>query len=196
MPTYLDEESKKLVTVSTDKGLLRYNRLPFGVASAPAIFQRVIEGILSGIHHVYVYMDDVLVANDTEAEHLSTLEEVLARLEQYGVRLNKAKCKFMLPSVEYLGYHTGDGVRPTQEKLQAIVDAPAPKDVSQLKSFLGLVNYYSKFLPHLANTLAPLYALLTKHQQWCWGAEQEEACKRAKHQMLCWRTLIHNKGWP
>ena len=89
----LDEESNKLVTVSTHKGLFRYNRLPFGVASAPAIFQRVIEGILSGIHHVYAYMDDVLVANDTEAEHLSTLEEVLARLEQYGVRLNKAKCK-------------------------------------------------------------------------------------------------------
>ncbi|KAL5508856.1 hypothetical protein EMCRGX_G004113 [Ephydatia muelleri] len=82
----LDEESKKLVTVSTHKGLFRYNRLPFGVASAPAIFQRVIEGILSGIHHVYAYMDDVLVANDTEAEHLSTLEEVLACLEQYGVR--------------------------------------------------------------------------------------------------------------
>eukprot|EP00731_Ephydatia_muelleri_P016486 Em0009g910a len=89
-----------------------------------AIFQSVIEGILSGIHHVNAYMDDVLVTNDTEAEHLSTLEEVLARLEQYGgYGLNKAKW---------------DGVRPTQEKLQAIVDAPAPKDVSQLKSFLGL----------------------------------------------------------
>eukprot|EP00731_Ephydatia_muelleri_P003665 Em0001g3665a len=188
----LDEESKKLVTVSTHKGLFRYNRLPFGVASAPAIFQRVIEGILSGIHHVYAYMDDVLVANDTKAEHLSTLEEVLARLEQYGVRLNKAKCKFMLPSVEYLGYHiSGDGVRPTQEKLQAIVDAPAPKDVSQLKSFLGLVNYYSKFLPHLANTLAPLYALLKKHQQWCWGAEQEEAFKRAKSQLASDVVLAH-----
>ena len=80
----LDEESKKLVTVSIHKGLFRYNRLPFGVASAPAIFQSVIEGILSGIHHVNAYMDDVLVTNDTEAEHLSTLEEVLARLEQYG----------------------------------------------------------------------------------------------------------------
>ena len=188
----LDEESKKLVTVSTHKGLFQYNRLPFGVASAPAIFQRVIEGMLSGICHVNAYMDDVLVANDTEVEHLSTLEEVLARLEQYGVRLNKAKCKFMLPSVEYLGYHiSGDGVRPTQEKLQAIVDAPAPKDVSQLKSFLGLVNYYSKFLPHLANTLAPLYALLTKHQQWCWGAEQEEAFKMAKSQLASDVVLAH-----
>ena len=140
------------------------------------------------------------MANDTEVGHLSTLEEVLARLEQYGVRLNKAKCKSMLPIVEYLGYHiSGDGVRPTQEKLQAIVDAPTPKDVTQLKSFLGLVNYYSKFLPHLANTLAPLYALLTKHQQWCWGAEQEEAFKMAKSQLASdvgWRTLIHNKDWP
>ena len=105
---------------------------------------------MSGIRHVNSYMDDV-VADHTEAEHLRTVEEVLARLEQYGVRLNS---KFMLPSVEYLGFHiSGDGVRPTQEKLQAIVDAPAPKDVSHLKSFLGLVNYNSKFLHHLANTL-------------------------------------------
>ena len=86
------------------------------MASAPAIFN--IEGILSGIRHS---MDDVLVADHTEAEHLRTLEEVLARLEQYGVRLNKAKCKFMLPSVEYLGFHiSGDGARPTQEKLQSL----------------------------------------------------------------------------
>ena len=93
---------------------------------------------MSDIRLVYAYMDDVLVADHTEAEHLRTLEEVLARLELYGVQLNKAKCKFMLPSVEYLGFHiSGDGVRPTQEKLHAIVDAPTPKDISQLKSFLG-----------------------------------------------------------
>ena len=88
--------------MSTHKGLFRYKLLPFGVASVPAIFQRVIEGILSGICHINVYVDDVLVANDTEVEHLSTLEEVQARL-------NKAKCKFMLPIVEYLGYHISGG---------------------------------------------------------------------------------------
>eukprot|EP00731_Ephydatia_muelleri_P007445 Em0003g1693a len=86
-------------------------------------------------------MDDVLVADHTEAEHLRTLEEVLARLELYGVQLNKAKCKFMLPSVEYLGFHiSGDGVRPTQEKLHAIVDAPTPKDISQTGEVRSLVR--------------------------------------------------------
>eukprot|EP00731_Ephydatia_muelleri_P016508 Em0009g932a len=86
----------------------------------------------------------------------------------------------------------GDGVRPTQEKLQAIVDAPAPKDVSQLKSFLGLVNYYSKFLPppskHIGTTLC---ICLKKHQQWCWGAEQEEAFKMAKSQLASDVVLAH-----
>ena len=73
----------------------------------------------------------------------------------------------MLPSVEYLGYHiSGEGISPTKEKRRAIVDAPVPEDISQLKSFLGLVNYYAKFLPCLADTLAPLYKLLTKHQPW------------------------------
>eukprot|EP00731_Ephydatia_muelleri_P038922 Em0992g1a len=91
--------------------------------------------------------------------------------------------------VGYLGFHISrDGVRPTQEKLQAIVDAPAPKDISQLKSLLGLVNYYSKFL---ANTLAPLHALLTKHQQWFWGAKQEEAFKMAKSQLASDVVLVH-----
>ncbi|KAL5503444.1 hypothetical protein EMCRGX_G010396 [Ephydatia muelleri] len=149
----LDEESKKLVTVSTHKGLFRYNRLPFGVASAPAIFQRVIEGILSGGTPFNL------------GGSPGTFGAVWGTVEQ--------------------------GKVPTQEKLQAIVDAPAPKDVSQLKSFLGLVNYYSKFLPHLANTLAPLYALLKKHQQWCWGAEQEEAFKRTKSQLASDVVLAH-----
>ena len=91
-----------------------------------------------------------------------------------------------------MGFHiSGDGIRPTQEKIQAIVGAPAPKDVSQLQIFLGLVNYYSQFLHHLANTLAPLYALLTKHQQWCWGAEQEEAFKMAKSQLASDVVLVY-----
>ncbi|KAL5481517.1 hypothetical protein EMCRGX_G021695 [Ephydatia muelleri] len=98
----------------------------------------------------------------------------------------------LVTRVGYLGFHiSGDGIRPTQEKSQAIVGAPAPKDVSQLQIFLGLVNYYSQFLHHLANTLAPLYALLTKHQQWCWGAEQEEAFKMAKSQLASDVVLVH-----
>ena len=170
----LDEDSKKFVSISTQKGLYRYNRLPFGVASAPAIFQRTMEGLLGDIPNVHVYLDDILVSGSTRREHLLTLEKVLSRLEQAGMRLKESKCRFMLPSVEYLGHHiSADGIRPTEEKRRAIVNAPSPQDTTQLKSFLGLVTYYGKFLPHLADVLAPLYKLLSKHHPWHWGLEQE-----------------------
>ena len=188
----LDEQSKEYVTITTHKGLFRYNRMSFGVASAPAIFQRTMERILQGIPHVHVYIDDILVADSTEKEHLVTLEKVMSRLGECGIRLTRTKCKFMLPSVEYLGYHiSGEGISPTKEKRRAIVDAPVPKDISQLKSFLGLVNYYAKFLPCLADTLAPLYKLLTKHQPWSWGADQAAAFQKAKFQLTSDVLLVH-----
>eukprot|EP00731_Ephydatia_muelleri_P001377 Em0001g1377a len=150
------------------------------------------ERILQGIPHVHVYIDDILVADSTEKEHLVTLEKVMSRLGECGIKLKRTKCKFMLPSVEYLGYHiSGEGISPTKEKRRAIVDAPVPEDISQLKSFWGLVNYYAKFLPCLADTLAPLYKLLTKHQPWSWGADQAAAFQKAKFQLTSDVLLVH-----
>ena len=169
----LDEESR---TISTHKGLFCYNRWPFGVSCAPAIFQRTMEGILKGIPYVHAYLDDILVTGTSESEHLQILEQVLTRLEEVGMRLKESKCQFLLPSVEYLGYRiSGNGIQPTEEKLRAIRDAPIPRDLSQMKSFLGLLNYYGKFLPHLSSTLAPLYKMLSKGQVWHWEREQKKA---------------------
>ena len=129
----LDEESKKLVVINTHKGLFRYNRLPFGVSAAPAIFQRTIEGVLQGIPNVCVYLDDILVTGRTEQDHLRNLDTVLSRLKEAGMRLKRQKCRFMLPAVEYLGHHiSAAGLQPTTEKVRAIVEAPVPQDVSQL----------------------------------------------------------------
>ena len=183
---------RKLTTISTHKGLFCYNRLPFGVSSAPAIFQRTMEGILKGIPYVHVYLDDILVTGTSESEHLQILEQVLTRLEEVGIRLKESKCQFLLPSVEYLGYRiSGNGIQPTEEKLRAIKDAPTPRDLSQLKSFLGLLNYYGKFLPHLSSTLAPLYKMLSKEQVWHWGREQEKAFCIAKSQLTSETLLVH-----
>jgi len=114
-------------------------------------------------------------------DHLQTLETVLMKLEEAGIRLKYNKCSFMLPSLEYLGHKiSAKGLQPTSEKVKAIHEAPAPKDVSQLKSFLGLLNYYCKFLPNLSTTLAPLYKLLQKKSNWQWGSEQQKAFAKAK----------------
>ena len=194
----LDEASKKLATVNTHKGLYQFNRLPFGISSAPSIFQRAIEGILQGLDHVSVYLDDILLTGATVEEHLQLLEEVLRRLEEAGLRLKKSKCAFMLSSVEYLGYIiSADGIQPSPEKVRALMDAPRPQNTSQLRSFLGLLNFYNKFLPQSSTWLAPLHQLLKKNARWSWGRAQDRAFKKAKEALTSSHVLAHyNQDLP
>ena len=187
----LDEDSQKLVTISTHKGLYKYNCLPFGVSSAPSIFQRTMEGIVAGIPNVVVYIDDILVVGSSEEDHLRTLDIVLKQLEDAGLRLKLAKCAFMMDRVEYLGHLiSGKGIQPTEDKKRAILEAPTPQNLQQLRSFLGLLNYYGKFLPNLASILSPLYSLQKKKARWHWGREQEEAFSKAKHLLTSAKVLV------
>ena len=188
----LDVESRKYVTINTHKGLFRYTRLPFGVAAAPAIFQRTMEAILRDLPHVCVYLDDILVTGESEAAHLHNLSVVLERLEAAGVRLKREKCSFMLREVEYLGYRVSDkGLQPLARKVQAILQAPTPKEVPQLRSFLGLLNYYGRFLPDLATLLSPLYELLQSGRRWSWEQRQDKAFQEAKKLLVTSDVLTH-----
>jgi len=100
-----------------------------------------------------VYLDDILITGRTDAEHIETLDKVLSRLEDAGLRLKRNKCVFMAESVDYLGHRIDqEGLHPTEEKLEAVRDAPKPRNVTELRSYLGLLTYYSKFLPNLAST--------------------------------------------
>lgn len=138
----LDEESRNYVTINTHKGLYTYSRLPFGVASSPAIFQRTMEGILGGIPNVAIYLDDILCTGPNEQEHLKTLEEVLQRLEKSGLRLKRSKCEFMGKEVTFLGHKiNASGLHPLTEKVEAIAEAPEPQNASELKAYLGLSKY-------------------------------------------------------
>ena len=187
----LEESSKKYTVVNTHRGLFQYNRLPFGISSAPGIFQRVMESLLSGIPSVVVYLDDILVSGPTVEEHLETLDTVLQRLSEAGLRLRKDKCVFLAPSVVYLGHRLdAQGLHPVSEKVQALQEAPSPKSVPELKSYLGLLTYYSKFLPNMSTELAPLYKLL-KHEPWHWKTQQKRAFERSKKLLLSSRLLVH-----
>ena len=194
----LDEESQRLCVINTHKGLYRYTRLPFGVASAPGIFQKTMERLLHGIPGVVVYIDDILVSNPTKDEHLSSLEEVLKRLQNANLRAKKTKCKFLACSVSYLGYKIdGEGLHPLPEKVKAIQDAPTPKNVTELKSYLGLLTYYGKFLPNLSTHLAPLYQLLRHNTTWKWSVAQEKAFQKSKELLVSSNLLIHfNSNFP
>jgi hypothetical protein len=184
--------SRRLVTINTHKGLFEYTRLPFGIASAPSIFQRLMENLLQGIPRVCVYLDDILVSGTTEQEHLANLEQVLERLESAGMKLKRPKCAFLLNSVAYLGHEiSAEGLHTTKAKVKAIVDAQSPRNLTELRSFLGMVNYYGKFLPNLASTLAPLYELLRQTKAWKWGPRQRKAFRQVKGLLQSNKVLTH-----
>ena len=188
----MDEESKNYVVINTHKGLFQYTRLPFGISSAPGIFQRVIESVLQGIDGVFIYLDDILITGPTEKDHLKSLEEVLKHLDKAGLRVKMKKCEFMKPEVDYLGHKIDKtGLHPLPDKVQAIQDAPTPLAVHELKSYLGLLTYYNKFLHKLLFTLFPLYRLLRKDFQWSWGVEEERAFSKSKELLTSTKCLTH-----
>ena len=192
MQLSLDEASKDLTTINTHRGLFRYNRLCFGIASAPGIFQRTIESVLGRIPGIAIFLDDILISGKTKQEHLEKLKLVLRKLEDAGLKLSKAKCTWVTEQVEYLGYRIdASGIHPTNEKLEAIRDAPAPKDVSQLKAYLGLLNFYRKFIPKAATLLEPLNELLRSKEKWRWEKGQQEAFENSKSTLLNSTLLVH-----
>ena len=188
----LDEQSQGLLTINTHRGLYRYNRLAFGVSPAPAIFQAKLEQILQGLDHVKCRLDDILVSAANMAEHHERLELVLERLQKYGVRLRFDKCSFMQPRVDYLGHRLDkDGLHPLPDKVEAIQKAPAPTNVTELKSYLGLLNYYGKFLPQLSTVLQPLHQLLRADHPWEWTGECEQSFQESKQRLLDSQLLVH-----
>ena len=188
----LDTQSQNYVVINTLKGLFQYTRLPFGVSSAPGIFQKTMETLLQGIAGVVVYLDDILISSATEAENLKSLEEVLKRLSEAGLRAKRGKCTFMAPSVEFLGHLVdAKGIRPLPEKVRAVQQAPTPTNVTELRSYIGLISYYGKFLPNLATRLTPLYKLLNKDVPWKWSSEQELAFNRSKQLLTSTNLLAH-----
>ena len=184
----VENSSKRLLTINTHKGLLIHKASLRGCIST-CDFSKT---ILQGIPRVTCYLDDILVTGEDDAAHLANLEEVLRRLVEHGITIKKSKCSFLCKSVEYLGHVVDcEGLHTTPEKTEAIVGAPAPKNVQELQSFLGLLNYYSKFIPDLATVLNPLNKLLKHQVKWQWSKECEIAMKEAKKRLIASRVLVH-----
>ena len=189
---FLDEESAKLLVINTHRGLLATKRLCFGIKTAPSIFQATMDKILSGLEHVFCYIDDVLIATNTIEEHMTVLKKVLERFEKFNVRLNKAKCQFLKSQIKFLGHVlSAEGVSPVEDKVSAIKGAPRPTNVSELKSFVGMLNYYGKFVPDLSSKLSPLYALLHHATTWRWTRECENSFQYAKNVLSGDNVLVH-----
>ena len=188
----LEEDSKQYTVINTHRGLFRFNRLPFGISSAPGIFQRTMENLLNGIPCVIVYLNDILVSGVSKEDHLHNLALVLERLFSAGLLLKKEKCKFCVDSISYLGHKIDcEGLHPLPDKVNGITRASTPKSVTELKAFLGLMNYYAKFIPNLVTVLSPLYQLLSQSVPWSWTCERDAAFKKAKLLLTSDCVLVH-----
>lgn len=186
MPAVLPQD------MATTKNLSTKIPLGFNKASAPSVFQKTMHTILQGMDGIICYLDDILISGKTEAEHLDNLHKVLQKFKEHGIKAKKSKCTFMKTSVQYLGHVIdADGLHPTDATLKAIVDAPTPRDVSELHSFLGLLNYYGRFIPNLATLIHPLNKLLCCDVTWKWSKACQEAFKSAKEKIISPSVPVH-----
>ena len=192
------EEHRKYFTISTPWGLYQYNRMLYGITDAPGKWQRVMDTALQGIPYVKCILDDILVSGIDDEDHLRNLSAVMNALEQHGLKANLKKTELFRDHVDWCGHRiSANGLEQNESKVKAIVDAPAPKNASELRTWIGMVTYYHKFLPDVASKLQPLYALLGKNAKWEWKTAHKQAFAITKEEIASSRVLTHyNPSMP
>lgn len=172
----LDETTKDYLTIATHRGLFRQNRMPPGAKPAPGKMQESMEKILVGIPGVKVFFDDIAVASPDFNTHLEAIKEVFRRLEAHGFTLKLEKCKFFQAQITFLGFVVDkNGIHPNPAKIEKIKSMPAPVDKSQLRSLLGSLNYYQRFVPEMKKLRAPLDNLLKNETPFKWSNDCQKS---------------------
>lgn len=180
----LDEKSRFITTFVCHKGLYRYKRLLFGINSAPEIHQRIIQQILQDILNCRNNADDIIVFGKDQDEHDKTLRLVLQRLREKNLTLNKAKCEFNMSQLKFLGHTLSkEGVKPDTAIIKAINNFRVPTNPTEVKSFLGLVNFCAKYIRDFATLAEPLRKLTRKEVKWQWNSEQQIAFETLKQRL-------------
>ena len=180
----LAAESRLLTTFITPFGRYCFNKLPFGISSAPELFQKRMSELLEGLDGVVCLMDDVLLFGRDQQEHDARLIKVLERIQSAGVTLNVEKCELSKPSLKFLGNWIDKyGVRADPEKTAAICQMSPPHSVSDLWRFMDMVNQMGKFSPNIAEISKPLRELLSIKRAWLWGPEQDHAFNTLKQEL-------------
>ncbi len=187
----LDEESSYLTTFNTPFGRYRWTRLPFGISSAPEVWQRRMHEFVEGLEGVEVIADDFLIVGfgNTDDEVNASLERneraFFQKCREWNLKLNKSKLKRGQSSVAFMGHLlTSEGLKPDPRKVEAILEMPPPTDIKGIKRFLGMVNYLAKFLPLLSDMTQPLRDLDDKDVEWCWLEQHEQAFRTVKEYLI------------
>eukprot|EP00815_Leptocylindrus_aporus_P008351 CAMPEP_0116063930 /NCGR_PEP_ID=MMETSP0322-20121206/8754_1 /TAXON_ID=163516 /ORGANISM="Leptocylindrus danicus var. apora, Strain B651" /LENGTH=186 /DNA_ID=CAMNT_0003549735 /DNA_START=402 /DNA_END=962 /DNA_ORIENTATION=+ len=178
----LSPHTRKLCQIVFPWGTYEYLRLPMGVMRAPDIFQEQMSNLFHDIEFVRTYLDDLLIiTKDTFEEHLKSLETILQRLQEAGLKVNAEKSAFCVEELEYLGYWlTPHGIKPLANKIEAIYKLARPKNKREMLSFLGFVNFYCDMWKSRSQVLAPLSNLLKKENKYQWGKSMKEHSTRLK----------------
>ncbi len=179
--------------IITPFGLFEFLKMPFGLKNAAQTFQRMMDRLFNAVLFVFVYLDDILVYSPNMAVHLDHLRRVFQLLDSHGLVINPAKCVFAADTVEFLGHQvTATGLTPLRRHVSALQDLPRPQDVPQLQRFLGLVNFYRRFLPGIAGTLRPLTdALKGKPKKLLWSSDMELSFVASKAALASATALAH-----
>lgn len=184
IPMHPDDVEKTALT--TPFGLFEMTMMPYGLRNSAQTFQRFMDEVLRGISDIFVYIDDILIASTDVNHHLSTLEKVFQRLSNYGVVINPSKSEFGKTKISFLGHQISEsGIQPTDDRISAIQEYPLPADQRSLQRFLGMVNFYHRFIPHAASLLTPLHAMV-QHKQTSqkhplkWTSSQQESFEKVK----------------
>lgn len=193
------QEDVLKTAVTTPFGLFEFTRMPFGLRNAAQTFQRFMHEVTRGLDFIFVYVDDVLIASKSEELHETHLKSLFQRLSDYGLRIKASKCTFGASTLQFLGFDISkDGIQPSRDRVKAIESFPEPKSIKNAQRFIGMVNYYHRFIPHLAGTFTPIYDHLTKlsksgtkSKDFTWPSECQEAFTKAKRQLAETTLLVH-----
>lgn len=171
----------------TRYGMYEFNVMPFGLCNAPATFQRLMDKVYKDIawKFVVVYLDDTIIYSRTFNDHLKHLREVFIRIRKAGLKLNLEKCQFWMKRLPFLGHIISpQGIEPDPGKVEAIKRLIPPTTVSFVRSFVGLVGYYRKFIKNFSEVARPIYELLKKGQPFQWKRDQQEAFEILKKRLM------------
>ena len=172
--------------------MFQFNYLPSGLTASSRIFQSVISRIIDNIPGVICYQDDILIMTNDDFSHNQILRIVLNKLKCACLRLNKSKCKFFTDKVEYLGYvFDRSGVQSSASKISVIVNAPAPTDIKQVQSLIGLCNFYSRFIHQFATKMQPFYPLIQKNAKFEGTELHQNAFEQIKQDFASNDVLQH-----
>lgn len=182
----IDPIDRPKTAFSTFDGHWEFLRLPMGLKNSPAIFQRLMQIVLSGClgHYAFIYIDDILIYSKNAEEHIEHLKQIFERLKKAGLKIKGSKCQLFKNEVEYLGFLAGqDGLKVNPRKLNAIQHFPTPTTVKEIQSFLGLANYFRSFIVGFSEKAKPLNKLLHKDTPFKWTKEHENAISQLKYDL-------------